>query len=316
MKGNQKNKFKISKDVMMFAKTGKKKYVKKYADPYLKKKKQEKEYYDMLFDNLPEVIYLLVRYPNVEEVKQIKKSLINRMFRKKMVKKIAERLEADIEIKNIELLPLIIYDVLKNAATLHEEEKKTNPDAKPYDLSDLVNLSNQINSKKMKKLQKSGISAELAFDCLSVMPTSDLMKEHKGFHIRQLMNVVYTHASTEELNIQAIAKYVVTRKHYPLFITYLLLEKKSDYVNMDDKQKEFFNKVTTWIFNTMENDLDKVETREILLAYFKARKDDKKLNRDSNRRYFLGSLPEDEFPKTTAVINKLKNSDSSIEEFL
>ena len=133
--------------------------------------------------------------------------------------------------------------------------------------------------------------------------------------MRFLMQVIYTHAKTEEISFEAIMKYVVTANYYPALIAYLLLERKSEFVNMDDKQKEFFNKVTDWSFNCME-EMEKTEIRQILESYFNARKRDKKNNKDSNRRFFLGSLPENEFPNITKVLAKMKNDDSTIEEFL
>lgn len=313
---NKQNKgFKIPEDVKLFASLTEKKYMKKYADDYDSKKQKKKAYYEMLISELPEVIKLLVFYSQVKEVIEIKHDIYARLFDKKLIKKITKIVDEDIdEIENITYFPIVIYDVIKEATMQHAKEKEEDPEAKGFDLSDLINLSNKILRKKMKKLEKHGISKELAFDCLSVVPTSKVLE--KGmYRMRLLMNVIYTHAKTEDIDIEQIMKYVVTSNYYPVIITYLLLERKSEFVNMDDKQKEFFNKVTDWVFNTLE-EMDKTEIRQILISYFNARKRDKGQNKDSNRRFFLGSLPESDFPNITKVIEKIKSTDSSIEEFL
>ena len=313
---NKQNKgFKIPEDVKLFASLTEKKYMKKYADDYDSKKQKKKAYYEMLISELPEVIKLLVFYSQVKEVIEIKHDIYARLFDKKLIKKITKIVDEDIdEIENITYFPIVIYDVIKEATMQHAKEKEEDPEAKGFDLSDLINLSNKILRKKMKKLEKHGISKELAFDCLSVVPTSKVLE--KGmYRMRLLMNVIYTHAKTEDIDIEQIMKYVVTSNYYPVIITYLLLERKSEFVNMDDKQKEFFNKVTDWVFNTLE-EMDKTEIRQILISYFNARKRDKGQNKDSNRRFFLGSLPENEFPNICKVLAKIKENDSSVEEFL
>lgn len=313
---NKQNKgFRIPEDVKLFASLTEKKYMKKYADDYSSKKEKRKAYYEMLIGELPEVIKLLVYYSQVKEVQEIKHDIYERLFDKKLIKKITKIVDEDMdEVENILLFPIVIYDVIKEAAIQHAKEKAEDPEAKDFDLSDLISLSNKILRKKMKKLEKNGISKELAFDCLSVVPSTKVLE--KGiYRMRILMNVLYTHAKTEEIKIEPIMKYVVTSNYYSVIIAYLLLERKSEYVNLDDKQKEFFNKVTDWVFNTME-EMDKNEIKQILVSYFNTRKSDKTKNKDSNRRFFLSSLPENEFPNITKVIAKLKDVDSSIEEFL
>lgn len=316
MSNNQKREFKIPDDVKTFASLTEKKYRKKYADEYEDKKDQKKGYYEMLIGELPEVIKLLVNYSHIPQVMELKSDIYERLFDKKLIKKITKRIdkEGTDEIENSELLPIIIYDVIKEASAQHAKEKEEDADAKPFDLSDLVSLSNLILRKKMKKLEKAGVSRELAFDCLSVVPTSKVLDKGK-YRMRYLMQVIYTHAKTEEIDFGTLMKYVVTQNYYQALIVYLLLERKSEYVNMDDKQKDFFNKVSDWVFNTLE-EMDKMDIRETLLAYFNARKADKKNNKDSNRRFFIGTLPENDFPNITKVIAKIKDSDSSIEEFL
>ena len=95
----------------------------------------------------------------------------------------------------------------------------------------------------------------------------------------------------------------------------MLLERKEIYVQMSESQKEFFNGCTEWMFNQMEN-MNKSVIYEILQSYADVRKRDKSQNRDSNRRYFMNSLPETDFPKICKVLAKLKDDYAWVDEFM
>lgn len=302
---------------MDFSKLTKKKFKKKYADDYMSKKDQKSAYYAMLAGELPEVLKLLTMYSNVEEVKDIKGACYERIADPKFVKYLSKVVDKDPEeIKNIEYMPIIILDMIKIADAQTKAEKEEDPDDKSsFDLSGLVGLSKIIIKKKMKKMVKAGVPADLAFDVLSILPTNRLLGQHQMYRLKQLMQVLYTYSKTVDIDFGTIMKYTVSTEYYPALIAYLLLERKSEFVDLDDKQKAFFNKVTEWCLNTM-NDLEKEEIREIFKTYFNTRKRDKSQNKDSNRRYFLSSIPADEFPEVVKVLNKMKDADSTIEEFM
>ena len=302
---------------MDFTKLTKKKFKKKYADDYMSKKDQKAAYYAMLAGELPEVLKLLTMYSNVDEVKEIKGVCYERIANPKFIKYLSKVVSKDPEeIKNIEYMPIIILDMIKLADAQSKAEKEEDPnDKSSFDLGSLVSLSKLINKKKIKKMEKAGIPSDLAFDVLSILPTNKLLGQHQMYRLKQLMQVLYAYAKTVDIDFGNIMKYTVNTEYYPAIITYLLLERKNEFVDLDDKQKAFFNKVTEWCLNTM-NDLEKEEIREIFKAYFNTRKRDKAQNKDSNRRYFLSSIPVDEFPEVVKVLNKMKDADSTIEEFM
>ena len=167
----------------------------------------------------------------------------------------------------------------------------------------------------MKKLKKAGVPETVAFDALSVIPTSRALEKSQTYRIRTLFRVLYEHAKNEDFSIEPIMKLVIKSDYHAAVITFLLLEKKEIYVNYTDKQKEFFNKVTDWCFNTLE-DFPKETINSVLRTYIKTRQNDKAQNRDSNRRFFLSSLPEDQFPKIVKVMNKIIEQDETVKEFL
>lgn len=316
MANQTKNRFRIPEDVQIFAKLTMKKYKKKYGDPYATKKDNKKGYYHMLLDLLPRTIDVLVKYSHIPDVKELKNDIYEKLFDPAYIKLLKKELKEDIEyVENADLLPIIIYDVIMEAKRRHDEELKTNPEAPMYDMSDVIDLSSIINKKKLKKMKKSGVPESVAFDCLSVIPTSRVLEKSQVYRIRTLFRVLYEHAKTEDINIDAVMKLVIKSDYYPAVITFLLLEKKEIYVNYTDKQKEFFNKVTDWCFNTLE-DMPKETIHSVLKAYINARRNDKKQNKDGNRRFFLSSLPEDQFGKITKVLNKILENDEDAKEFM
>lgn len=305
--------FRIPRDVETFTKMTYKKYKKKFSDNFSKKKDNKKAYYNYMINCLPAVIILLTKYSNVREVMEIKDEIYERMFGDdELLARIKKCLEKDPKsIENAEFFPIVIWDAMKVAAAWNEET------GSKYDMSDIIEISTIVMEKKIKKLTKAGISKDLAFDCLSIIPTSKALEGKQAFRLRILMNMLYNRSKNdEEIKFDVIAKYVVTEEFYPALITTLLLERKSDYAGFEDKQKEFFNSVTDWALTAL-NDMEKTQIREILKAYFGRRKADKEQGKDSNRRYFLSALPTgDDFKNIIKVIDKMKESDPSIEEFL
>lgn len=313
---NGNREFVIPTEVKNFMKMTKKKYTKKCGDGVWDKDDIASGYWEYMMDKVPYVINLFVNYGQRKEVKEIKEAVYEKLYSPKFIKKLKKIAEKDKDsIDNFELMAIMNLDVIREAAKQRETEKSAGREEKDFDLSDIVELSNILLKKKMKKLKKEGISDELAFDCLSVIPTTDIINDRNRFRLRQMMNVLYNYADRVDVDFEKILKYVVGAKNYGGMIVYLLLERKEDYIKLSEKQKEFFNKVTDWCFNTME-EMEKEEIREILKTYFNVRKRDKANGNDSNRRFFLGSLPESDFPKTYKVLQKIKDADSSIEEFL
>lgn len=313
---NNKRQFKVPEDTRLFASLTFKKYKKKYSDPYASKKDQKKGYYQMLLDLLPRTIDVLVKYSQVPDVRELKSTIYEKLFDAAFVKVLTKELKEDVDyVENSELLPIIIYDLISEAKRRHAEEIKENPDAAEFDLTDVIELSSIINKKKMKKLKKAGVPETVAFDALSVIPTSRALEKSQTYRIRTLFRVLYEHAKNEDFSIEPIMKLVIKSDYHAAVITFLLLEKKEIYVNYTDKQKEFFNKVTDWCFNTLE-DFPKETINSVLRTYIKTRQNDKAQNRDSNRRFFLSSLPEDQFPKIVKVMNKIIEQDETVKEFL
>ena len=309
--------FKIPEDAKKLAKLNPKKFKKDSKDYYDTKKELKKAYYAQIMDYLPVSIQLLVRYGHVPEVKELKDSIYEKITDEDFVKYLTKEIKDDYEFDNMELLPNIIYDIVKEAARQTELEKTANPDQKEeYDVSDLVELSQLILKKKIKKMVKAGIDKDVAFDVLSTIPTPNILKKSQYFHIRALFTVLYEHAKTMDINFEEIIKILFKDddSYIEHIITFALLERKEKISNFNDSQKKLFNDITEYIFKTLE-DMKRDRIYKILKSYCEARSRDEKQNRDTNRRYYISSLPENDYPKILKVVEKICEDNDSLKKY-
>ena len=312
----------FQKEVDDFIELTPKKYRKNYGEDYMSKKEVRAGYFGMLAGYIPSVITWLLKYGHVEKSSKLmdkKHDIYLVLSDNDFVKYLKDEIKNGEKIEGSEYLSAIILDMIKEAEAEKKEEEAKNPDkVVTMDMDDLIELSQLCSKKKLKKMKKAGVADDLAFDLVSVLPTAKLLKHHQIFRLGQVMQIIYAYSKSMEIDFGATIKYIIKPEYYPQLITYLLLERKADFVEFDDKQKEFFNSVTEWCFNTME-DYGKTgamkEIEQIPLAYFTKRKADKAENKDANRRFFLGQIPP-EFEHVNKVLAKLRARDSSIEEFL
>lgn len=307
--------FKVPEDIKKLAKLDFKKFKKKNKGVFDSKKELKHAYYESMIDYVPEAIKCLVRFGHIPDMKEYKNSVYEKFADPSFVKMITKSVEKDDRIDNIDLFPIIIYDIISQANRQYELDKKENPEtAAPFDLADLVELSKVIIKKKLKKLTKNGVPEALAFDVLSIIPCAVVLKFSRGYHVRKLFGVLYEHAKTETIPFEKIVKGVFNEDDYPLVISFAMLERRDKYTQFNDSQKAFFNAVSEWSFNTLE-DMDKDTIYNVLKTYIEARKKDDGAGKDGQRRFYLSSLPEDSFPKITKTMQKIVGNDDSIKKY-
>lgn len=313
-----KNNVRIHEDAQEFSKLSFKKYKKKYGSDYDRKKECETGYYLYLFDLLPRTIEFVVKYGYIDnpEIQETKNGIYAKIVDEDFVKYLKKEIKGDNKIENIKWMPIIISDILKQTNKQNTEMLASDPNAKIYDMSDLVELSQLILKKRLKKFNKLAVDSNLAFDVLSVIPTDSVMNSSQNYRIATFMSVLYEHAKTEAIPFKSIMEILVGEEYYPIFIIFTLLERKEKFGQLNDSQKAFYLEVTNWIFDTMENQLSKEQLNEIIRVYINARKRDDAKNTDTNRRYQLSSLVEADFPKITAVVKRFISNDSSVQKYL
>ena len=307
--------FKIPEDVKRLMKLNLKKFKKSDGDFYDSKKELRKAYYAQIVDLIPASIGMLIKYGNVEAVKECKESIYEKLTDPKFVKYLRKEIKNGLEFDNMILLPTIIYDIVGEAQKAIAAEKAENPDSDvTFDLDDLVEISRDILKKRIKKLKKAGIDEAVAFDVLSVIPATEILEKGQQYHIRRFFTVLYEHAKTKEINFAKIMKEVFKGNYIGSVITFALLERKEKIANFTDTQKKLFNDITEYCFTEMEQ-LKKDEIYAILKVYSDVRKKDESQNKDTNRRYYISSLPESDYPKILKVVNRICEADETLKKY-
>ena len=309
---------KINPDAKEFAKATLKRYKKQNGDYFDSKKELKASYSMYLIDLLPETIEFIVKYGYIdnEEVQGVKTEIYKKINDPDFIKVIKKELKNDNKIGNIKLLPIIIKEILMEAKRVNDQALAENPNAKVYDMTDLVELSQMILKKKIKKMCKVGINSSLAFDTLSIIPCDKALESSQFYRIHTLYECLYEHAKSVAVPFEQIIDILIDEELYPVFITFALLERKEKFLKLTEAQKTLYLDISNWCFKTMEKDLSKEEIESIIKTYVTGRKRDDARGKDGNRRYALSSLSADDYSRITKVINKMTVDDESIKKYL
>lgn len=308
----------IHEDALDFAKLTFKKYKKKYASDYDTKKEAKAGYYLTLVDLLPKSIEFVVKYGYIkqDEVQETKNAIFDKICDEGFVKFLKKMIKDGEKIENIRLLPIVIKEIVAATNKYNTEELANDPNAKIYDVTDLIELSQLIMKKKMKKFEKEGIDSALAFDVLSVIPKDDVLTSSQNYRIHMLMDTLYEHAKSKTVPFATIIDILVGDEFYPMFTVFALLERKEKFGTLTDAQKVLYLDISNWVFNTMEKELSKEQLQEVVNTYIRSRRRDESQNKDGNRRYALSTLSETDYPRISAFIKKLIANDDTLQKYL
>ena len=312
------NKIRIHEDAIQFAKMSYKKFKKKYGDNYDSKKEVKNAFFLYLIDRLPKAIEFVVRYGHIQndEVKKTKDGIYEHLVNEDFIKILKKELKAGTKIDSIKLLPIIIADIVAITDRNNAEALAEDPKAKVYDMSDLIEVSQIILKKKLKKFKKANINEKLAFDCLSVIPTDDVLTVSQNYRIRQLFDVLYEHARNEAIPVADVMKVIAGAEYYPVIVVFALLERKEKFGTLTESQKNFYLAVSNWAFNVMEKDLSKEELTTVLNTYVRARRRDEANGKDGNRRYVLSTLSADDYPRIAGKVNQMMTYNDQLKKYL
>ena len=180
----------------------------------------------------------------------------------------------------------------------------------------MVELSKKILKKKMKKMEKEGISQGLAFDVLSIIPSEDALKSSQFYRIHSFYNCLYENAKGTAVPFDKIMEIIIDKDYWMAFITFALLERKEKFSKLTDAQKTLYLDITTWCFSIMEKKLSKEELESVIKTFINNRKRDEAQGKDGNRRYALSSLSADDYPRINKLIAKMIANDDTIKKYL
>ena len=308
----------INEDAKDFAKLKYKRFKKKNGDMYDSKKEIKEAFMAYLMDLLPDTIDFCVKYGYIqdEDVQETKNKIYKKISDPDFIKVLKKELKNGNKIENIKLLPIIIKEILLEAKRVNAEAVAANPNADVIDVSDMVELSKKILKKKMKKMEKEGISQGLAFDVLSIIPSEDALKSSQFYRIHSFYNCLYENAKGTAVPFDKIMEIIIDKEYWMAFITFALLERKEKFSKLTDAQKTLYLDITTWCFSIMEKKLSKEELESVIKTFINNRKRDEAQGKDGNRRYALSSLSADDYPRINKLITKMIANDDTIKKYL
>lgn len=319
MKENQRGgEFKIPKIVSKFANKTWKKYWKENKDVFDSKKDGLKEFCLYLQDMMPDVVEFLIHYGHInnDEVKQVKNDCFAKIINEDFIKYLGKRIKKDEDYaKELKMFPILVREIGMAAEQENQKALAQNPQAAVYDMSDLYEISKKLMKKQMKKMMEIGISEEMAFDLLSLIPSPKAMQYSPVYRIRNLFNSLYEWSKSKAVPFKDIMNIIVKEEQYTNFIVFALLEKREVLSNMSDAQKNLYTDITTWCVETMEA-MNPHDITEIINAYIKARNRDESNGKDCARRYNLGVLTAEDYPHINAVITRMVAENGDIQKYL
>ena len=315
---NRNNAVKINEDAKDFAAVTLKKYKKKNKDCFDSKKELKSSYYQYLVDLLPKTIEFVIKYGYIqkEEVQAAKNEIYTKVNDPDFVKVLKKELKRDNKIENIKLLPIMIKEILGEAKRCNDEIIANDPNGKTYDMTDMIELSQTILKKKLKKAEKAGINASLAFDVFSIIPCDNALDGSQFYRVRSFYDCLYEHAKSKAVPFEDIINIVIGEEYFSVFITFALLERKEKFTKLTDSQKTLYLDISNWCFKTMEKDLSKEEIEKVIRLFISSRKKDESQQKDSNRRYALAQLSADDYPRINKVISKMIAADEGVKKYL
>ena len=178
---------KINSDAKEFASATFKKYKKHNGDYYDSKKELKESYNLYLVDLLPATIEFVVKYGHIknEEIQTVKTEIYRKINDPDFIKIIKKEIKNGNKIENIKLLPIIIKEILMEIKRANDAALASDPNAKLYDASDLVELVQLILKKSLKKTAKAGIDSSLAFDVLMIIPCNKALEISTGYRVHR-----------------------------------------------------------------------------------------------------------------------------------
>lgn len=306
-------------DAEIFATCNFKKFYKKNKkkSDWDSKKEAKKEFFDLLMEKFPTVVYWMLRegFKRDPKIKEIADGILAKFADEDFVKRLTKKLKKGEEYRNQEYLPIFLREVIKRTSIHNAKLKSEGKTDEFVKLDPYFDLIEVINGKKVKKLVKAGVNEALAVNVRMVIPCDSVLKYSTSWRISELFDVLYDASKTTEIPFDTIVKHVVPKEQWTDLIVIALLEKKEMYGNLNDQQKKFYVDVTNWVFKTMEN-MESEDINEILRIYVNGRRNDEKRGRDCNRRYSLSTLGEAEYKHIVACIKAMIVKDPSIEKYM
>lgn len=306
-------------DAELFATCSFKKFYKKNKkhSGWDSKKEAKKEFFDLLMEKFPTVVYWMLRegFKREPSIKQTADGILEKFADQDFIKRLTKKVSKGEEYRNIEFLPIFLREVIIRKSAENAKLKSEGKVDELQKLNPYTDLIDVLVGKKIKKLTKAGVNEDIARNVRMVIPCDNAMKYSTSWRLAAFFDVLYDASRTMEIPFDTIVKQVIPRDNWIDLIVIALLEKKERYGSLNESQKKFYVDVTNWVFKTMEN-MEKQDIDDILRIYVNGRRNDEKRGKDCNRRYSLSTLGEAEYKHIVACIKAMIMKDPSIEKYM
>ena len=309
----------VFNDAEIFATCDFKKFYKKNKKKsgWDSKKEAKKEFFDLLMEKFPTVVYWMLRegFKRDQKTRDIADGILDKFADKDFVKRLTKKVQKGEDYRNLELFPIFLREAIKRTSQKNAKLRSEGKTDEMVKLDIYYDLVDELVGKKIKKLVRAGVNEDIARNLREIIPCENALRYSTSFRIKEVFDVLYDAAKTMEIPFDTIVKHVIPKEYWTDLIVISLLEKKEFYGSLNDSQKKFYVDVTNWIFKTM-NEMETSDIQEILRLYVAGRKRDDANGRDCNRRYSLSTLGENEYKNIVTCIKAMIVKDPTIEKFM
>lgn len=260
-----------------------------------------------------------------DQINDFAKDYINNMTRNKVVaekyqdffadKKVAKALNKAAKSGEFKISPLV---VILLTDTLKAKGKEVDENV----TSMYLDIISEMFSKRAKKLsKKTEIDRTTIINLLMEYPVPGEEANKCNYTlINRLIKKMYLLEGIEEKltpdNIHILLNAIMGKDIYRLVFN-ILLERKQNVEQLNEKQIEIWNKLTTFALETLNDLGKKTDVAEAIQElYIQKRRKDAKHNNDFERRLHLFELSEDRYPKIVKACALLIEKDENNKKFL
>lgn len=260
-----------------------------------------------------------------DQINDFSKDYIHNMTRNKVIaekyqsffadKKVAKALNKVMKMDEFKISPLVVVLLTD---TLKVKGKEIDDSV----TSMYLEIISDIFNKRAKKLsKKTDIDRTTIINLLMEYPVPGKEANKCNYTlINRLIKKIYLLDGIEDKltpdNVHILLNAIMGRDIYRLVFN-ILLERKENANQLNEKQIEIWNKLTTFALETLNDLGKKSEVAEAIdELYISKRKKDAKRNNDYERRLHLYELSEDRYPKIVKACHLLIEKDENNKKFL
>jgi hypothetical protein len=278
--------------------------MKEFTKEWKPKKMDKDERVRVLSDSIPGIVTYYIKKGHRDQ--DAVNELFDKMEDEKLAKTLLKVLKED-DAENIDLgLATVVADFLERRHDKIGEEIVT-----MYD-----DAINKILKKRIKKVSKKlDLEKDIVKELLVIVPDKEAISDERfvGIYSQKITRKLYALAKDIDLGldetkqVKKLFKELFDENLIEAIAANILLERKENIKNFNDKQTAVWNLMTSFALETIEA-LKKKDIRELLEYYIGRRQKDAEKGRDFARRVQLSQVSED-YEKILSVVEDMSEKE-------